>query len=138
MPTDYGNKLGSLSSLQTGLSVPIAGGTAVTTVHDFGANTSPQALLAAIRLSFTNVASNDDGEYEVRAQWSDDNSTWPDSGGDWLFGWHGDSAGDDLANSNIEVFEVKARYLRLEITNRNTNDLVSVDTDIGEHMEQIA
>ena len=50
----------------------------------------------------------------------------------------GDSAGDDLANSNIEVFEVKARYLRLEITNRNTNDLVSVDTDIGEHMEQIA
>lgn len=131
MANEYGQKLNSYTSLDSALSVS-AGSTANGTAKDIGANTSPQAVSVECEFALTQTGTTNSADLEVKVQFSDDNSTWPDTGeGDPIFTWKAGSVGADLTRSNAVSFRPKARYFRFQYKNNNGTDSFTVDSAVG-------
>jgi len=134
--TQFGQLLNSLASLDSSLTVS-AGSVANGTSKDLGANINPQALRVAVQFSLTQTATNDAADVEAIVQFSDDNSTWPDSGdGDPIWAWLAASAGADKTRTQILGFVPRARYYRFQYTNNNPSDSFDVNSETSHSLNQ--
>ena len=122
----------TLASLDSSLTVN-AGATTAGSSRDLGTSNPTPALIAA-QFSITNSGSTDGYDLDIRVQFSDDDTNWPDSGHglpiDNLF--HA-TAGQDLTRSRVYSFTPLLRYFRFEYTNNNSTDNLSVGSETAEH-----
>ena len=134
-----GYKLGASTSIDSSSSVS-AGGTLAGSSFDLGASTSPQAVRTVAQFAITNSGTTDGYDLEVKVQWSEDNSTWPDSGeGTIVMVRTSTTAGADITWTQwIELPEPKARYARFFYTNNNGTDSLSVSSKVAQHILQSA
>jgi hypothetical protein len=131
---DIGLKLGSFSSLDSGVSVSAAS-EANGSSKDLTA-TDPRAARVRARFAASNSGTTDKTSLDVGVQFSEDNSTWPDNTErDIVFAWDanalGLSAGADLTKSNPVSFVPKARYFRFRIHNYDGTDAISFSSEVA-------
>jgi len=136
---DAGYKLAALEVLDSG-TVVSAGGTAWASSPSFGLgdNSSPQAVAADGQIGISNAGSTDGYDLEVRVQWSDNDTNWPDDGEGKIVGvWYSAVAGGDLTRSALRSLgRPKAAYGRLQYLNRNGTDNLTVTAEIAKHLLQ--
>lgn len=135
--TQYGQKLGLLSAVDTSLSVT-AGGSANGSSFDLGLPSAPQPERVDCQFAITNAGSTDGYEpLEVIVQFSDGNVNWPDSGeGSPVFSAYDSAAGADLTRSQLVSFVPLARYARFQYSNGNGTDNLSVSSEIAKAYRQ--
>jgi len=137
---DAGYKLGTLTAVDSSLSIPAGGAPTTGSTIDLGAVTSPQSVGLSAQIAITNVGSTDGYDLEVYVQWSDDNTNWPDSSeGEFVMLFSNSTAGADLTLSNlIRLPTPQARYCRLLYINNNATDAVTVSSEVAQHLTQSA
>lgn len=136
MAVEYGQKLGVLTSLDSGVSVS-AGSSANGTGKDIGASSSPQPVKVSVQFSLTQAGNNDAADLQVLLQESDDNTNWPDDGeGFPIFSWQAGSVGEDLTRSAVIPFVPSLRYFRFHYINGNATDSFTVSAEVAVHTEQ--
>ena len=137
MAGDIGQKLGTLAALDSSLSVAAATNNVNGTYKDVGANTSPQPTVVGVQFAITNAGSTDGYDLDVRVQFSDDNTTWPDAGeGQSLGNFYSSTAGADMTRSRIITLVPLLRYFRFQYDNNNATDAVTVDSVVALHYDQ--
>ena len=137
--TTGGYKLGASASVDASASVS-AGGVLAGSSFDLGVNTSPQAVRNVVQFGVSNSSGVpvDGFDVEVKIQWSEDNTNWPDAGkGSVLISFVDSTVGASMTRSEwLELPEPKARYGRFYYTNNNTTDAVTVNSAVAQHTLQ--
>lgn len=134
---DIGLNLGTLAALDTSVSVG-AGATVSGSSKDLGTAT-PQSLVEAAQFAITNAGTTDGYDLDILVQFSDDNTTWPDTGfGLPLRNYRSTTAGADLTRSDILTFAPRLRYYRFQYTNNNATDTLSVSSETASHLANAA
>ena len=133
----------TLAALDAATSVT-KGATVNGTGKDIGNDTIPQQMLIAAQFAITNAGTTDGYDVDVTVQFSDDNTTWPDSVGSSkattqglsLCNMYSATAAADLALSAIYTFVPELRYFRFVFKNNNGTDAVSVTSEVALHRQR--
>ena len=128
--TTTGTAIGQPSSLAA-VSVS-AGGTANSATIDLGSTETPQASRLAAQFAVTGGATEG---YDVtaRIQWSKNGTTWPSDGeGAIVLSRSNSGAAASLTSQWVGLGDPKGRYARLQYSNANATEAITVSAEVAE------
>lgn len=124
-----GQRVSTLANVDSGMVVTATKTNRSGSTHDWGTNDQPLPKTCVVQIGITNTGSSDGYDLDVRAQFSEDDSKWPDAGeGQSLGNFYSAVAGDDLTRSRMLTVPVLARYQRLQYDNNNASDNLVVSS----------
>ncbi len=134
-----GQRVSTLASVDSGMVVTATISNRNGTSHNWGPNEEPLPKTCVVQIGITNLASSDGYDLDVRVQFSEDDTKWPDAGeGQSLGNFFSAVAGDDLTRSRMLVVPVLARYQRLQYDNNNSSDNVTVSAAFARRNDSYA